>query len=281
MAFKRRRTFKRRVSFKRTRRGRVGKRSFKAKRTKRMPRKPTKSATAAYTVETIQFQDIGLNSGAAYDFNFSIQQFPRATDMQPHFRYYRAAKVTWTYEAQYNMYPPVALSSSATIVANPGDTVPQLFWKMDRLGQAPFRSVSQMQDAGAKPIPLSRKKIISYVPNVRRLDIDPDAFQPTAVAGVSLFQSPDLNQLRFKSAPWIATDNDTKLTDEGGINQANWYGHQAVISQQNASPNGPNVLSRVVCTVHWQFKDPFIDQSPPGLMAPTKIMTKAELASKT
>jgi len=240
------------------------KRSFKRrtlrKGGKKILRKPTNVGTGAFTVETIAFNDLGVNSGAPYTFAFNIGQFNRAAGLQPQFKYYRAAKVTWTYEANYNSYTPSANGGSSVAA---GPTCPQLYWRMDRLGQNAFQSVSEFQDAGAKPIPMSRKKVISYIPSTRVL-------WPTPYSASGTPAGPyEAGMVKPVRSQWLATNS--YVAPDGSDLEANalpahseYYGHQAIIDQVIAGGLPSENLVRCVCTVHWQFKDPYIvsDASP-------------------
>lgn len=244
--YSKKRSFKRK-SFKK----RSFKRRVSRKGGKRMLRKPIKAGTGGFTVETVAFNDMGVNSGAPYTFAFNIRSFPRAAALQAQFKYYRAAKVTWTYEANYNSFTPAV--SSSVVAAGP--SCPQLYWRMDRLGQNAFQSVAEFQDAGAKPIPMSRKKVISYVPSTRAYVPQPD------------YNASAAGQTKPMRAQWIATDikvvSDGSSGDMSGAggsteSQAFYYGHQAIIDQVVAGGLPSESLVRCVATVHWQFKDPYI-----------------------
>lgn len=258
------RSFKRRAT-------RPKRRSIKTggKRTRRVARKPVHSGTAGFTVETIPVADIGLNSGNPYSHGFNIANFPRALALQPLYRYYRAVKVSWTYETLWNNY--TANQNTGTAI---NQTVPQLYWQMDRTDQKPFLSVGDFQDAGAKPWPLTRKKVISYVPNVIQEQIQDSIGAAATLVGIT-----DVSPVPKRKNAWLPA---TSISSASGaltpaLDDWTYHGHQVIIDQLAGSAATNPALSRVICTVHWQFKDPFISASPQvARVARTPIMSLVE-----
>jgi len=256
--FTKKRSFKKR-SFKR-----VAKKSFKKRR---IARKPISKSTGGFTTETIAYDDIGTNSGAPYSFQFSVTDYPRATAMMAQFKYYRCTRIEYTYEALWNVYH--AQTATGTAIA---PTVPQAYWRMDRNGTAPFQTVADFQDAGAKPIPLTRKIKIAYTPNVITQQFESSA----AVVGIA----PDQDQVQqtiMKPNKWLSTVKNS-LGAGASFTTDNWSynGHQFIIDQLAASGATNPALTRVVATAHWQFKDPFINVAVGPAPVPVVALTAAK-----
>lgn len=205
-------------------------------------------------VETIQFPDIKSNTGYAYI--FTLSQFNRAKALAPQFQYYKAAKVTWTYEVLYNTFQEGSNFSK-----------PYMFTIMDRTQQVTDGSLQYLQHAGARSVAFTKTQHISYVPNW----CSPGAMAVIyntdgTISGINA-------QGYQKQYSWIesptqslAADNPadiqnylyTQATLGAGApqpttsnNKCVYNGHRAYVDQ---SPGDANLISRVTCTVHWLFK---------------------------
>jgi len=109
----------------------------------------------AKIIETVQFEDLQPNTTTQSI--FTLSQFPRAATLAGNFAFYKAAKVTWSYEPLYNTFQDTAGASSA----------PYLYTLMNR-GQTNNSvppALANIQACGARPVKLVAKTLISYKPN--------------------------------------------------------------------------------------------------------------------
>lgn len=283
MAFRRRR-FQKKRSFKKRRTG--PKRSFK-KRSIKSRHAPLKKGTGAHTVETLDFGPINLNSGSPYELAFQISQFERAVAIQQEFRFYRATHVTWTLEPAYDQYPAnVVLAVTGTVSA---DSIPYVYIKMDRTGSAPFQSLDDFQDSGLKPRKWDRKIVTKYRPNwlgqwqgvtspnppatpgaglagadqgAPGLDTNPEGFPaPVAQAITNFAEKPKFGYLPTVQKGTVLSTGAKVETLDSTIH----WGHQLLLFQQNTvTGSNPRTYGNLLCTVHWEFKDPYVDQATSG-----------------
>lgn len=282
MAFRRRRFHK--GTFRKKRR--TGpKRSFK-KRSIKTRHAHLKKGTGAHTVETLDFGPINLNTGAPYELAFQISQFERAVSIQQQFRFYRATHVTWTLEPAYDQYPANVVLVTAGAVS--ADSIPYVYIKMDRTGSAPFQSLDDFQDSGLKPKKWDRKIVTKYRPNwlgqwqglntqdpgttpsgvtaadsaAPGLDTNPEGFPSPSAAYVTNFaEKPKFGYLpTVQKGVTISTGAHVELPDS----TIHW-GHQMLLFQQNTvTGSNPRTYGNLLCTVHWEFKDPYVDQATSG-----------------
>ena len=68
---------------------------------KRMPLVADKGQSCRI-VETIGFEDMSGNH--AYAAIFNLGEFPRASTLAPHFQWYKATQVKWTYTPLFNVF---------------------------------------------------------------------------------------------------------------------------------------------------------------------------------
>lgn len=210
----------------------------------------------ASVTETFQYNDSLPN--IAYGRVFSLGDFARASRIASNYKWYKAAKVTYTYTPLYNTFQNEV---GATI------SKPQLYFKMNRSQDALPVNLGSIQACGAKPQQFTSNKTISYVPNwcspgliaENRNTVTGDIFE--------IFQM----GLQAQTA-WLPTsgtknyengDLITPVTAPGLINLGvrNTYvwpsrvlynGHVDYIYQENST----EPVYSLVITVKWMFKQP-------------------------
>jgi hypothetical protein len=212
--------------------------------------------------ETLEFND--LLSNTAYNFNFNLSQFARASALAPLFKWYKASYVEWRIEPTYNTFQ----EGTATNVS-----IPYLYVTMNRTQDNTGINLQDIQAMGAKGQKLTTLKKISYKPNWCSSGLNVIHFNSASAldnmatlglkAQYSYLACPDTNNgLGNPSGfnPANPTVPAALLVPVGVIaNQATYNGHSIIIDQEFGS--GPTV-GRVTCTVHWEFKDPHYTLAP-------------------
>lgn len=184
-------------------------------------------------VETVPSIVVNLNT--PYLFIKSGITGTRAPAIAKEFGLYRIAKLTYRHRPIWDTY-----SSSLPGVGNSPNSIPTLYWKMNRYGDQPAGvNGDYMRALGAKPFRLDDKQVtFSYKPNI--LTVQNDAAANTA-AGV-------------KMTPWLSTDDtpqDTLFT----MSTAEHYGHTLFVEG-----GGAGTALGAVCyldiEVVYEFKNP-------------------------
>nr|QTE03470.1 MAG: putative capsid protein [Dendrocopos leucotos CRESS-DNA-virus sp.] len=228
MAFRRRRTFKKR-----------GRRAFKTFR-----RRSGNIATVTETVEVdrdittvnnVNYNAFALLTGVTGD---TTPTFPRAAAVAPQYKWFRAARAEWTYETPWNTYQAAPTATQ----------VPQIFLKMVRDdNQLPGSDLVTVESLGVKPRPFARGNIrFSYKPN-------------TLVGVTNYAQGGTGNYTgRPQFNAWLPTSNSNNATQPQTIL---YYGHLDYIDAPEFPTTGPSAI-KITCRVTWQFKGPWNEQNP-------------------
>jgi len=252
-------------------RRRASKRKPRAPRRKiRVPRRKANKLFAtkqmASIQETVQFSDLTPNLDTSYVFNLS--QFPRARELAPNFKWYKAAKVVWTIEPLFNVF---------TDDGTP-QTVPYIYTAMNRTQDSTGMNLADYQAMGVKPQKLTSKKVISYRPNwcspglISAFTDDNSFVRQIRQNGLKpqygYLQCPN-NNTGYGQSPDLVVpiDNITALPSTASpidTNTVIFNGHQTFAQQLLASAGLP--CARVVATVHWVFKDPHFTRAPNSSM---------------
>lgn len=261
------------------RRSKTYKKSTRRRRTKRTAMtlyKPMHSfgpKQYAHIRESIEWQNIQSNS--IYNNCFVLAEFERANRLATNFKYYRAQRVTWTYEPMYNTYP-TSVNAGA-----PG--IPYLYLTMNRSQDSQLQgltSPSNLLAQGAKPKKLAKVITVSYTPNWN----SPGLIGQNVSNGnvINVTQCGAKVEYGWIPAPNVATPfssnraqgiipqmnlpnfniSGDSISGPGGIgnnaatlvtNGVTYMGHYIFIEQLNRPSN---TLCKVTCTVDWVFKDP-------------------------
>jgi len=242
----------------------------------RLPRRMPAVATAgngqmARIVETLEFADLTVKNST--ECVFSLSQFPRACTVAASFQFYKAAKVTWSYEPCYNTFQSGNVATSK----------PYLYIVMNRVQNVNnAASLVQLQACGAKPMALVGTRKVSYRPNwcspgLTAVNPGPTqgdnvyysqglqaqygwlassgqvlSLQNGGPAGSgAIFNPPAINDNSFRP-----TNQSLDVTNNSNIILANttvYNGHTTFIDQEYVGAEA-QVIARLTCTVTWLFK---------------------------
>jgi len=183
--------------------------------------------------ETVLNVPILANQGYQVEVNGIMGARAQAT--APQFALYRVSRVVFKFKPTSDTY----VSNAAFIGGAGAVTVPNLYWKMNRFGDAPAAITSQnLRDMGAKAIRFDDKAVtISYKPNVLT----------GAISGGT-------NSGQVKMTPWLNTDSQP---DQPGfaLSTSTHYGHFHLI-ECATNGNGATPVGTVDMTIYYEFKNP-------------------------
>ena len=241
-----------------------------AKKARALARRKKHTAIAgpgqrATCVETYYVGDVLGNS--AINCDFTLGDCPRAQLMSTLFDFYKAVKVTYTYEALFN-----------TFQDGTGSTVPQLYEKMNRQQERLTLSLNNFQAAGSRPRELSKKLMRTYKPNwcsPGLLAIGSDGRSYTfgrttnygwlATRGTCVTtQDNNADSDRFTSPLNPGTVTATQAVINNNIL---YNGHVAYVDQAVDAASGVAAM-RVVAQITWAFKGAKSNYSAP---APSQV----------
>lgn len=211
---------------------------------------PSGRGQYASIVETINDIDGTYNPNQLYAETLSLALFARARSLATQFQFYRAKKVTYTYEPLYNTFQqgsPV--------------TKPYIYMMMNRT-QLPFTGgLAQLQASGARPKPFTSLVKLSYTPNWCSSGLVASIGNPVAFTN-------DVASIGIKKEyGWLAcptSDNGTNAdvveqpTNLSTVfdsqvavnNNVPYNGHVVYIDQTTGSGG----IARLTIQVHWEFK---------------------------
>jgi len=173
-----------------------------------------------------------LVANTVYNFrNFTLDQFAAAVQIARAYQFYRIKRVTFK-------FMPLA----DTFVAAAGNSVPQLYYMIDKSGSIPTNAtLDSLKKMGAKPVRFDDKTITrGFAPSVLTVD--------TAAPGV--FQSS-----QYRVSPWLSTNANA-------LNPGAWVpstiDHLGMFwcVQQEVFPVNQQVSYRCELTIEFQFKKP-------------------------
>lgn len=192
----------------------------------------------ATCVETLPL--VGLNVNTPYILSKAGITGGRAPAMAALYGFYRIAKITYTHTPLYDTYAS-ALPATGSFATQ----VPQLYWQMNRFGDAPTTfDGNYMRSHGSKPNRLDDKNIVvSYKPNMLLVGED----------------NSGNNASQIKMTPWLSTDvrpGDNTFN----LSTAEHFGHLLFIEAAAAgSATGP--VCNMNVTVVYEFKAPRVPAS--------------------
>ena len=274
-------------------RRRIVRKPRRANRKVRRARKSKKASLAptrqyATIVETLASNDVFADT--AYQAQFQLSDFYRATTVAKNFKFYRAKKVKWEYMPLYNTFQEGLLGANSV-------GKPQFYMLMNREQDtefstlAPIDALFAIQCGGADPTPFIKNKELIYRPNWNSPGLSAYQFTPnppglgTVNGLVSLgskrqygwLPTPNDDVYRSPDRPnFIADPTQSVYTTAPQLNGGVVYmGHNFYIQQAN-EPN--NKVGKVICTVEWEFKGGKQLYAPPirldvegNELPPTKI----------
>lgn len=223
--------------------------------------------------ETVEFVD--LDPGLGYNFNFNLSQFRRASTLAPNFKFYKASLVEWTIEPLYNTFQDGTTGTEVTL--------PYMYLTMNRTQDSTGINLQDIQAMGAKPKKLVAKQTIKYRPNWCSPGLIAANIGQGQLANVGLqaqysfLACPDTNvglNLTQGFAPATAP-GQFPTNSVVFANSVVYNGHTVYIDQ--AVPSGVlQPVAKVVCTVHWVFKDPHYTAAPETYVTVTPAKQSSE-----
>lgn len=228
------------------------------RRKARIPRGINDGGQVARIKETIQFEAVLANN--AYAYQFTLNQFLRASNLAPNFKWYKASKVEWTLEPFFNTFTDDGSPQS----------VPYLYQTMNRTQDNVGLNLQDLQAMGAKPQKLVSKKVLTYKPNwcvPGMLTYDQTAgtlainrlYSNGLKATYDWLPCPDVDPGAGKTAVVMDPTQATLVplvpnSLDVITNQVVYNGHVLWLDQ--ALTSSPIPVARMTCTVHWEFKGP-------------------------
>lgn len=190
-------------------------------------------------VEVVPTQAINLNS--PYLFIKAGITGARASQLAQLFGEYRIKKITYTYRPIWDTY-----NSSFVGVGNSPNSLPTLYWRLNRYGDAPAAfNGNYMRAMGAKPIRLDDKQVtFSYSPNVIQAQAN------AAVPGLAT----------IKVSPWLSTD-DVPNNNAFALSTAEHFGHSLFIEGGGAG-NALGTVAQLDVKVIYEFRNPRLIVAP-------------------
>lgn len=165
----------------------------------------------------------------------------RAQGLAKLFGEYRIRKIIYTYRPIFDTY-----SSSLPGVGNSPNSVPTLYWRMNRYGDTPAAfNGDYMRAMGATPKRLDDKQVtFSYSPNIIQSQQN--------VAGATT--------ATIKVSPWLSTD-DLVNDNNFNISTAEHYGHSMFVEGGGAG-NAQGAVCYQDVKVIYEFRNPRLTAVP-------------------
>lgn len=219
-------------------------RKTKAPRRKIARRKPVRRQKATARVNTNNpnnascvelINDVVLSHNTPYIFSKAGITGVRASSFATNFAFYRIAKITYVHRPYFDTFSPGLI---AGVPAGNPITVPQLYWQMNRQGDAPATfDGDYLRSLGSKPLRFDDKNItVSYKPNMLMVAQD----------------NAGNNASQVKLTPWLSTDErpgDGTFT----LSTAEHYGHLLFIDSAASAVGQVGVMD---IQIHYEFKGP-------------------------
>ena len=207
---------------------------------------------------------------------FDLSQFYRASSVAVNYKWYKAAKCTWTYTPLYNTFQESAAVGTVS--------KPQILFQMNRTQDSlPLTDSFDMLSMGSKPQAFTNNKVITYVPNwcsPGLIAIATD--EPTGlVSGVRQIGL-RANTGWLASTPQDSYNTSTRLQpltsgnqilNDGSVNapvlpaNVQYNGHIDYVYQERAVA----AVYSLVLTVTWVFKQPLLYTTTPPIKAPSDL----------
>lgn len=196
----------------------------------------------AKITETYSLPEININTPEEYFFQ-GIPANSRAAAVAPTFGLYRIARVTYRIKPLYDTYIPS--NQGPTPSNNFLTSVPNLYWKINRYGDAPAAfDAGFLREQGSKAVRLDDKTLtISYRPNILLADAG------AAAAGLNGGSG------QVKMTPWLSTDNEVG-DNAYALSTTVHYGHLMYVEGDTVNGSSAPIVARVEAKVVWEFKNP-------------------------
>jgi len=202
--------------------------------------------------ESTVFSDVQGNM--AYNFNFNLSQFQRASALAPNFKWYKATHVEWIVEPLFNTFQDSAGSS----------TIPYMVQTMNRTQDTTGVNYGDLLAMGCKPKKLTSPVKTKYTPNwcspgLQTQVIDLGATSTAISLGLkaqySWLPCPDTNPGLNVVSTLIPAAPAAQPMAPIAANMVIYNGHSVYFDQEIDAIVDQN-LARVTCNVIWAFKGP-------------------------
>jgi len=225
----------------------------------------------ARIVETVNIQD--ARSNTLNTLGFCLNDFNRARFEANNWQFFKAAKVTWTYEPLYNTYQDTKADLALS--------KPYLYTRMNRTQDkvVPYGLLG-LQGAGAMPRVMTKTIKQTYRPNwnIQGLSISTISQSPYSQAALGArceygwINNSSFGQTQTADpnvrAPGALNPSQTGavlgVLGANTINQIPSYclynGHDFYIDQKHFDPDSAQAICRITMTVEWHFKGPVYNQ---------------------
>jgi len=224
----------------------------------------------AHIIEAKNYAE--YNSNTCYNDTFNLQEFPRALRTAIQFKWYRAKRVTYTYEPFFNTFQ----EGGGGAVPNTQSTKPYMYFLMNRTQDAITKTVPLFLQCGSQPQPFTKKLELSYRPNWLTPGLQvitgtsapafgtvslgartcydwlpcPNAITNNVAAfdavipviGPSAYNDPAVDMYPAPPATY------TNISTGGAV----YNGHQFIVDQAKTTDGQP--IGRYIVTVEWEFK---------------------------
>lgn len=166
----------------------------------------------------------------------------RASAIAKEFGLYRIASIRFTHRPLFDTY-----SSSLVGTGNSPNSVPTLYWKMNRYGDNPAAFTGDyMRSLGARPYRLDDKQVTF-------------AYKPNTLMGQANVAAPTTASIKI--TPWLSTDY-TPFDNNFTLSTAEHFGHALFIEG-----GGAGTAQGAVCTMDvqivYEFKNPRVIVADP------------------
>jgi len=185
--------------------------------------------------------DVALNVNTPYVLSKAGITGSRASSLAQQFGFYRIAKIVYIHRPFFDTFSP---DTTGVVAGNP-ITVPQLYWQMNRYGDAPAVWDSDyIRSLGSKPHRFDDKNVtISYKPSMLMVGEDNAGNDASVV----------------KMTPWLSTD-ETPGDGAFTLSSAEHFGHLLYI---DASAAARGQVGFMDVQIHYEFKTPRTQYVPP------------------
>jgi len=212
----------------------------------------------ASIVETIT-GTASLVSGSAYAQIFNLALFPRAKSLASQFQFYKAARVTYTYEPLYNTFQEGGGGGGG------GPSKPYMYVQMNRT-QLLYAGAdkAELQASGARPMPFTTMKTISYTPNWCSSGVISTNGSNPVISVAQAGLQKEYTWLTCPTQDSLGSANTTIDVIDNAINQTGTFSSTSFVVANKPVYNGhivffdqasgSNDIARVTVTVHWLFK---------------------------
>lgn len=244
---------------------------------RRHARRPAKKSASkrgdtAHIHEVVEFNDVNANQ--VQGLNFSLFQFPRASELAPNFKWYRASKVEWYIDPNYNVFAEGAVGG----IANGSTSVPYLYHRMNRNQDGFNYTIRNLQAMGAKPVKFTKQLKFIYKPNWCSPGLSSYVTSEGNGTAITNLRQQGLTPqygwlMSTDKRPIDTTGNEVNLVTSDLQGNFSLFAPPSTAGMTAVSTNAPlyngsdifidqfdsqvgTVLGRVTCKVTWEFKEP-------------------------